>query len=145
MTRIVGVILAGEKELVWGRLPIQYQNQCSIYVACHYWNTTFNFVNDMAYKILLFRSAIYPIKFNLGQWMGQNGVLILPILMKPKPLGTAGAFPSMKLDPYDHALIIYGDVYMNINFERLIQFHTDHQAMRQHCAPTQMITLMIVI
>ena len=45
-----------------------------------------------------------------------------------EPLGTAGALPKMKDMLADEFLLVYGDLFFDIDFERMIKFHNDHWA-----------------
>lgn len=45
-----------------------------------------------------------------------------------EPLGTAGALPKIKEILDDKFLLIYGDLFFDIDFERMIKFHNDHWA-----------------
>ncbi len=45
-----------------------------------------------------------------------------------KPLGTAGALPKMRDMLADEFLLVYGDLFFDVDFERMIKFHNDHLA-----------------
>lgn len=45
-----------------------------------------------------------------------------------EPLGTAGALPKMKDILADEFLLVYGDLFFDVDFERMIKFHNDHWA-----------------
>lgn len=45
-----------------------------------------------------------------------------------EPLGTAGALPKMKDILADEFLLVYGDLFFDIDFERMVKFHNDHWA-----------------
>ncbi len=134
MTRIVGVILAGGKGTRMGALtdsiPKPMLSICGMPLLEHHIQLC------KRHGILDIIISVSHLSDQIQSWAmdGSTWGVNITYFNETKPLGTAGAFPAMKLDPYDHALIIYGDVYMNINFERLIQFHTDHQAMATLCA-----------
>lgn len=44
------------------------------------------------------------------------------------PLGTAGSFYFLKDQLPDHFLVIYGDLVLDINFNRFIEFHRNHHS-----------------
>ena len=43
-----------------------------------------------------------------------------------EPLGTAGALPQIKNMLDDEFLLVYGDLFFNIDFQRMINFHHEH-------------------
>ena len=45
-----------------------------------------------------------------------------------EPLGTAGALPLMQDMLNDEFLLLYGDLFFDIDFERMINFHHEHSA-----------------
>ena len=45
-----------------------------------------------------------------------------------EPLGTAGALIKMKHMLKNEFFVIYGDLFFDINFKRMIKFHHDHKA-----------------
>ena len=48
--------------------------------------------------------------------------------IEKEPLGTAGALYHLKDHLSDQFILLYGDLVFDINFNRLIQFHKDHNA-----------------
>lgn len=45
-----------------------------------------------------------------------------------EPLGTAGALPKIRNLLKDEFFLIYGDLFFDIDFERMVRFHRDHWA-----------------
>ena len=45
-----------------------------------------------------------------------------------EPLGTAGALPRIKDMLNDEFLLLYGDLFFNVDFQRMIKFHHEHSA-----------------
>lgn len=45
-----------------------------------------------------------------------------------EPLGTAGALPKIQNKLEDEFLLLYGDLFFNVDFHRMIEFHHQHKA-----------------
>lgn len=54
--------------------------------------------------------------------------LQLQVYVEKEPLGTAGAFPSFMDDLEEHFFILYGDVMLDMDLDRLIAFHFSHNS-----------------
>ena len=59
---------------------------------------------------------------------GDDRGLQIEYLLEEKRLGTAGALSLLPGRPEDPLIVMNGDLLTKLNFDRLIQFHDDHQA-----------------
>ena len=60
----------------------------------------------------------------IKRWFGDS----VRYYEEKEPLGTAGALPKMKDMLADEFLLVYGDLFFDVDFERMIKFHHDHWA-----------------
>ena len=59
---------------------------------------------------------------------GENHGIRIDYYIEPKPLGTVGGVKALEKELTEPFLVLYGDVMMNMDLDRLIQFHTDKAA-----------------
>ena len=59
---------------------------------------------------------------------GENFGINIHYFIEPKPLGTVGGVKALERHLKEPFLVLYGDVMMNMDLNRLIQFHHDKSA-----------------
>lgn len=58
---------------------------------------------------------------------GQNHGVSIDYFVEPMPLGTVGGIKELENELSEDFLVLYGDVMMDVDFDRLIHFHKNHQ------------------
>jgi NDP-sugar pyrophosphorylase family protein len=83
----------------------------------------------MVIKILLFVSNIIKNFFSDGKKFGVK----IEYIEENKRMGTAGALSLIKVKPKKPFFVINGDLITNLDFNKLIDFHYDHNSKATMC------------
>jgi histidinol-phosphate phosphatase family protein len=60
---------------------------------------------------------------------GEKFGVKISYFMEETPLGTAGALAELKDQLEENFILLFGDLFVNVNFDRFMQFHADKEAL----------------